>query len=192
MTVAELMSSLGVTATAVRQQVNRLAGEGWLLRTHRNAGAGRPAGVFAVSEKARRLFQSGGPDVARLIVEELARSEGEDKTRALLERVSRRVTQAARPTVGKGPAAERVQRLAEFLTREGVVAESAARGLKLNVFTCPYGGLAHEHREICEMERQAFSELVERPVEQQQCMLDGHAACEFKIAAEAEEPEAGA
>ncbi len=183
MTVAELAGELNVTATAVRQQLSRLVSEGWLLRTHRNSGPGRPAGVFAVAEKARRLFGAGGPDVSRLLIEEIVRVDGEGKARALLERVSRRIAEAAKPAVGQGPPAERIRRLADYLSHEGVMAESESRGTRLSVFTCPYAGIVEEHREICEMEREAFSALVEQSVEQHQCMLDGHSACEFELAA---------
>jgi DeoR family suf operon transcriptional repressor len=186
MTVSELGTEIGVTATAIRAQLTRLVGEGWLLRTRRNVGPGRPAGVFAVSERARRFFGAGGPDVSRLLMEEIVRVAGENKARAILERVSHRMAEAARSSIGDGPPAERVHRLAEFLSREGVVAESAeavapARNLRLNVFTCPYNGLAHEHPELCDMERAAFSELVASPVQRHHCMLDGDPACEFEI-----------
>lgn len=180
-TIVELTRDLGVTATAIRQQVNQLVDEGWLIRTRRSLGPGRPAGVFAVSEKTRRLFGAGGPDLSRLLVEEIAELEGEDKARLILERVSQRLARAARPAVGDGPPNERVRRLATYLSREGVLAESDAvpQGQRLAVFTCPYAGLVEDHRELCEMERSAFSALIESPVRRDHCLLDGHAACEF-------------
>jgi predicted ArsR family transcriptional regulator len=38
-----------------------------------------------------------------------------------------------------------------------------------------------EHRELCDLERESFSELVGSPVAQEHCMLDGHACCEFRV-----------
>lgn len=181
LTVADLARELGVTATAVRQHVNHLADEGWLVRTRRSLGPGRPAGLFTVSERTRRLFGASGPDLSRLLMQEIAELDGEDKARVILERVNQRMARAARPAVGGGPPPDRVRRLAAFLSHEGILAESdsVSHGERLAVFTCPYASIVDEHRELCEMERATFGELTESPVKQQHCMLDGHAACEF-------------
>jgi DeoR family transcriptional regulator, suf operon transcriptional repressor len=181
LTVTELTLELGVTATAIREQVNRLAAEGWLNRARRSQGPGRPAALFAVSEKTKRLFAGHGPDLSRLLVSEIAELDGEGKVQIILERVTRRMAEAARPAVGQGVLAERVRGLGTFLSHEGVLAESGAQpqGQRLAVFTCPYAGVVEEHRELCELERAAFSELTASPVRRQHCLLDGHAACEF-------------
>jgi predicted ArsR family transcriptional regulator len=181
LTVTELTRDLGVTATAVREQVSRLTSEGWLNKSRRSSGPGRPAALFALSEKSKRLFTGHGPDLLRSLIREIAALDGEAKVQIILERVTRRMAEAARPAVGNGALAERVRGLEAFLSHEGVVAESDTQpqGQRLAVFTCPYSGVVEEHRELCELELAAFSELTASPVQRQHCLLDGHRACEF-------------
>ncbi len=190
MTISELVAALGVTTTAIRQQVNRLLAEGWLMRSQRRGGPGRPADVFAVAEEAKRLFGGQAEELSRLLLDEIERSDGPDKRRALLEAVGRRMAGSARPFVGQGHASDRFARLADLLSREGVLAEADRSGdeLKLAVFTCPYHGVASGHREICEMEREAFSELLGDAVALDRCVLDGHPCCEFRAPAGREPP----
>lgn len=184
MTIAELVESLGVTTTAVRQQVNRLVAAGWLVRSQRRGGAGRPADVFSVSERGKRLFGEWKDEFSKLLLEEMARVEGPARRRKILRSVGRRMAEERRRFVGEGSPLERLRRLADLLNREGVLAEShgSPGEVHLTVFNCPYRGLAHEHREVCEMELETFSELVGGAVRRDQCVLDGHERCEFSVA----------
>jgi DeoR family transcriptional regulator, suf operon transcriptional repressor len=189
-TVAQLVAALGVTTTAVRQQVNRLVAEGWLIRTRRRHGPGRPADVLELSSDARRTFGGQGGELSRLLLEEIAEIEGPERRRALLEAVGRRMAQDARRFVGDGSPAERLQRLAELLSREGVLAEAetGGRAARLAVYTCPYYGVATEHREVCDMERAAFSAVIGDAVSLERCVLDGHERCEFRRGGVGAEP----
>jgi predicted ArsR family transcriptional regulator len=184
LSIADLVRELGVTTTAIRMQVNRLVAKGWLVQTRRSAGPGRPAGVYALSERARReIGVRSGPELSRLLLAEIAEQEGEQKTRSLLAGVSRRLAQAAKQSVGSGSPEERLHRLAEFLSGEGIPAEAEAppEGARLTVFACPYATLSAPQKDLCELERAAFSEVVNSPVETHRCVLDGDAACEFHV-----------
>lgn len=195
-TMAQLVAELGVTTTAVRQQVNRLLANGWITRTQRSRGPGRPADVFAISEEARRRFGTNLGALSRLLIEEIVDAEGPARGRMLLRRVGRRMAESQRSAVGEGPPADRLQRLAELLTRDGmmVAAEQSGDDLKLTVFTCPFGGLATEHPEVCDVEREAFSALLGGSVQLRRCVQSGHAHCEFSVPAKppASEPRAWA
>jgi len=184
MTIADFVELLGVTTTAVRQQVNRLVAEGWLVRSQRHGGQGRPADVFSVSERVKRLFSEWRDEFSKLLLEELTEVEGPARSRMILQGVGRRMAEQRRRFVGGGSPVERLRRLAELLSREGVLAEAdGSQGdVHLAVFTCPYRGLAQEHPEICEMELETFSELVGGKVRRRRCVLDGHERCEFSVA----------
>lgn len=191
LTMAQLVAELGVTTTAVRQQINRLLAAGWVTRTQRRRGPGRPADVFAISEDARRRLGANLGELSRLLIEEIVDVEGPARGRMLLRRVGRRMAESQRSAVGEGPPADRLRRLAELLNRDGmmVAAEQSGSDLKLTVFTCPFRGLASEHPEVCDMEREAFSALLGGPVQLRQCMQNGQARCEFGVSAETSAPE---
>lgn len=185
LTIAELGTELGVTTTAVRQQVNRLLYEGWIERGRRHKGPGRPADVLSLSEQGRRLFAGDVGDFARLLLDELTRVEGPAKVHALLKRVFDRLNAELAGRLGTaGDATERVQRLAALLAERGTVADATATddGVRLSVYTCPFHGLGGHNLELCELERETLSRLTGHEARLDQCLASGHARCEFQVA----------
>ena len=193
MTIAQLVDATGVTTTAIRQQVDRLVSEGWLVRQRRRGGPGRPAHVLSVAGQTKRLFGQQSDDLARMIVEETIRQIGSEAARCVLRSVGRRIASLSYDQVGSGPMVERLRNLAGVMERRGMLVEAGEteRGMSLTMFTCPYPELAEQHREICDMEREAVSELMGGQVELQQCMQDGHRCCEFSMSDEGGEVSAG-
>jgi predicted ArsR family transcriptional regulator len=181
MTVRELVGVLGVTTTAVREQVNRLHADGWLVRTRRRGRTGRPADVFAVSEKVDRLFAGQVDELARLLIDELFARCGAEKSRELLQGVGQRMTRSARAYVGSGPAADRLQRLGRRLAQQGDLIETGQtlEGLRLTLHRCPFGSLADQHDEICAMERETLGDLIGAPVRLEKSWAKGQRRCEF-------------
>ena len=53
LTVAELASDLGVTATAVRQRLQRLLAGGFIQRFSESAGRGRPQHRYSLTERGQ-------------------------------------------------------------------------------------------------------------------------------------------
>ncbi len=190
LTIAELVEKLGVTTTAVRQQINRLLAEGWLEQSQRRQGPGRPAHVLTLSEQAKRALAPASDPIARLLLDEIADTEGPDRTRDILRGVGRRMARELHPHVGAGSAQQRVRNLADWLRQGGARVETVAArgGTTLTVFTCPYHDLAQEHHEICEIERAAVGEAVGGEVELQQCMSKGDRCCAFRLVRESASP----
>ncbi len=186
LTIAELIAHIGVTATAVRQQTDRLVSEGWLTRAQRRGGPGRPAHVLSISDETRRLFAQQSDELSALLVEQIVESHGPDTAQELLRAVGRRLASRSRAVVGDGATEQRMRRLAELMNRQGMLVDACCseQGVKLNVYTCPYPELAGQHREICEMERETMSELVGHEVALSHCMQDGHRCCEFSVPAQ--------
>ncbi len=184
MTVAEMVTELGITTTAVRQQLNRLMAEGWLAREKRCSGPGRPADIFSLSDRAKRLFAQQVDEFGSLLLEEVFKSLDRSKLRSILEGVGRRMTSELRSVVGEGRPEEVMERLADAFEERGILSHSSddKKGASLKVFTCPYHGIAIEHREICDMHREVISLLVGRHTSLENCMLDGHQCCEFAVA----------
>ena len=183
MTVSELVGALAVTTTAVREQVNGLRAEGWLVRSQRRGRTGRPADVFALSEKANRLFAGQLDDFARLLAEEAFARLGRQESRELLKRVGQRLAQGAHQQVGSGPPKKRLQRLARFLAQQGDLVQTGRtkKGLRLTLHRCPYGLLADQHEEICRMEHEMFSELIGATARLEKSWENGQRCCEFTI-----------
>jgi predicted ArsR family transcriptional regulator len=79
--------------------------------------------------------------------------------------------------------ADRLQELAALLATHGIMSkvDEDADAFVLTEYTCPYYGLAREHREVCGMEIEAMELALGSPVTLYKSQLDGHKGCQFQV-----------
>jgi len=193
-TVQEICAGAGVTATAVRQRLTRLQGQGLVARERIRQGRGRPHYVYRVTDKGSRQLGDNYGDLALILWREL-HSIDDPQVRDL---VTRRVRDALVGRLGpqrEGLLRDRMRRLAEVLASRGYDVEIAESGglPVLREHNCPYHELADIDREICNLERQVFEQTLGVEVTLSQCCLDGHKCCEFEVSRpNSEAPSGGA
>jgi len=188
MSVSELGEANSVTATAVRQRLNRLMAQGLIARvTNRNA-RGRPSHRYSLTDKARRQAGNNFGDLATALWEEIRAVKDPDVRRGLLERLAQRMAQTyGEEFRGTSPLA-RMEELRDMFAERRVpieVGESEGRA-QLTVLDCPYPELAEKDRGICAMEKMLFAELVDSSLKLTACRLDGHACCQFQTGTSAD------
>src|SRR6476620_5898239 len=91
--VKDLEAELGVTTTAVREQVAHLLHEGLLLATRVRGEIGRPYYVYSLTPKAQELSPKDSASLAQLLLEETLSLHGLEGLRSLLNRVSSRMAE---------------------------------------------------------------------------------------------------
>jgi predicted ArsR family transcriptional regulator len=186
-TVKELEDALGVTATAVRQQLTQLMADGYVQQSvERAEGRGRPSHVYSLTQEGRSLFPRHYDEFTNGLLREILLSEGPAKVQALLARMGQRLAEQYRGQIDGEATAERAVRLTELLNARGILAEVAVGpdAIFVQEYTCPYYELAREYRAICDMEQDMMSQVLEQRVELVSCTLDGHHGCQFKIETE--------
>ena len=182
-TIKELEYALGVTATAVRQQIGNLLAEGYIQQEVERKGRGRPRHVYSLTPEGRALFPHHYDEFTNSLLGEILVTEGPQKVADLLGGMSRRLAeQYARHIVSQVPA-ERARELIDLLNAKGVLAEVQvdADGIVFSEFNCPYYELARQYRGICDMEQDMIAQVIQHTVELVSCTLDGHHGCQFKI-----------
>ena len=196
--VGDLASALRVTATAVRQRLERLMREGIVTREvvfqAADGGAsgarrrGRPAHVYRLTEKGTRTGGDNFRDLAVVLWSEIRRVESPEVRRGLLSRVGSAMAGLYQGQVAEGTLAERLERIAGLLRERditcGVEFASDAGGNPLAVLTnhvCPYPEIAEQDRGICATERLMLQELLGTSVSLSSCRLDGADGCRFAI-----------
>ncbi len=182
-TVKELEDTLGVTATAVRQQVSGLVADGYIETQVERAGRGRPKHIYSLTRRGRALFPHHYDEFTNSLLREILVSEGPEKVHDLLGRLGRRMAeQYERPLAGLPPG-ERAAKLTELLNAKGILTELKFEpgGMVVHEYTCPYYELARENRAICDMEEEMLTYAVKQPVELVTCTLDGYHGCQFRI-----------
>jgi len=201
--VVELASALRVTATAVRQRLERLMREGIVTRevviTSADGGSsgvrrrGRPAHVYGLTEKGSRTGGDNFRDLAVVLWNEIRQVESPEIRRGLLSRVGSAMAGLYEDQVADGTLHERLERVAGvFRDRQitcAVEYASKPDGGQLAVLTshvCPYPEIAEQDRGICAAERLMLQELLGTAVSLASCRLDGSDCCRFAVDADSE------
>lgn len=181
--IKDLEEAMQVTATAVRQQLASLMSEGLIVSVQERRGVGRPRNVYKLTERSHSLFACYCDELALSLIGEVLETEGTDKLRYLLSRVGNKLAmQYGRQLQGEG-LGDRVRELSALLDRRGIRADFEHSGdvIILHEYNCPYHDLASVHRDVCEMERDAFSQALGAQVTLRHCIQDGHHSCQFLV-----------
>ncbi len=182
--IKDLEDLLGVTTTAVRQQLSALQADGYVERQRVHAGVGRPHHAYSITGKAHELFACHCDDLALTLLEEVFALEGKERAALLLGRVGNRLAKRYADTVRSNVLQERVEQLAEALYTRGVLTDVNVQDeetIILRTYNCPYHELAQEHRDICEMDEDLMRKVLGSDVSLSACMMDGHHGCAFVV-----------
>lgn len=185
--ISDLETGLGVTATAVRQRLDRLMRAGLVERSTVSRGRGRPSHAYALTEKGRRLGGDNFQDLAMVLWREIRSVRDPALRQGLLSRIGSAMAGMYRDRVSGATPQERLESAAALL-RERQISCVVATGQEnlpvLTSYTCPYPDLAEKDRGICAAERLMLQELVGAPVHLSECRLDGASCCKFTAGAE--------
>lgn len=186
LSVAELATSMQVTATAVRQRLTRLLATGDIERTTCRSGRGRPVHRYGLTAKGRRRGGNNFGDLAVALWQEVREIKDPEVRRGLLQRLSKRLADQYRGEVVGESVEQRMQALAALLSQRQIpfeVESAAPHHLPtIHAHACPYPELAEQDRTVCAMERLMFSDLVGANLHLTNCRLDGDGAgcCTFE------------
>jgi predicted ArsR family transcriptional regulator len=182
MTVSELAGSMQVTATAVRQRLNRLLAHGYIERTALKRGRGRPIHRYGLTGKGLRKAGSNFVDLSIALWQEICEIEDPEVRRGLLRRLAKRMAVMYADKIEGKTLEEKMQALSDLFAERRIPLNVEQSG-DLPVLTataCPYPDLANDDRSICAMERILYSELLGADVHLGKCRLDGEACCTFE------------
>lgn len=185
MGVQDLTAAMKVTATAVRQRLNRLMAAGLVRRSTKGTGRGRPSHQYELTERGLQQTGSNFADLALALWQELRSIPQADVRRGLLQRLSHRLAREYAVELRGETAEQRMQCLAELLESRDLpfdVQQGVGQLPVLRALGCPYTGLAEQDRSVCSMERLLFSELVGQNLQLTDCRLDGGSCCTFELA----------
>src|SRR5262245_33054604 len=91
-TISSLVQEMGVTATAVRQRLQRLMSDGLVQRqTTERIGRGRPNHRYSLTEKGEQHAGTNFADLALILWQELKSVEDQSIRQGLLKRIAGRL-----------------------------------------------------------------------------------------------------
>jgi predicted ArsR family transcriptional regulator len=183
--ISALEAGLGVTATAVRQRLDRLMRAGFIERSTVSRGRGRPSHAYNLTDKGRRLGGDNFQDLAMVLWREIRGVRDPAVRQGLLARIGSAMAGMYRDRVTGSTPDERLESAAALLRERQIscaVAVEKGEFAVLTSYTCPYPDLAEKDRGICAAERLMLQDLVAAPVELSACRLDGASCCKFTAA----------
>lgn len=186
MSVTELSAAMQVTATAVRQRLNRLMAQGYIERTASRAGRGRPSHAYRLTPRGQRKCGSNFADLAVALWQEVRAIKDPEVRRGLLVRISKRLVADYAGQIEGDTIQQRMRSLAQLFNEREIPfdVEEKDQLPVLRALACPYPDLAEQDRTICAMERMMLAELLGESVRLEDCRLDGAPCCTFQPSSE--------
>jgi len=157
--------------------------EGWVQRGKRQGKRGRPVDLFSLSDQGRGLFGEQIDRFTRVLLEELARQEGQNTLDAVIDSVGEKLAGQLGPQIGEGTTLQRLERLAGLLAQRGTLNEITRSGntATMTIHTCAYHGVAGETDLLCKMERNMLRRLIGGDARLTRCRPAGDERCEMQI-----------
>jgi predicted ArsR family transcriptional regulator len=188
-TAATLGERLDLTPAAVRRHLDQLVEDGAVEarepRHQAHRGRGRPAKVFALTERGREGFDQQYDDLAVAALRFLHETGGEDAVRAFAHQRVAFIEDRFDQVATTRPELSPVEVLASVLTDQGYAA--AVRGLpivngqsageQLCQQHCPVSHVAHEFPQLCEAETEAIGKVLGRHVQRLATIAHGDGVC---------------
>ncbi len=180
-TIAALVAEMGVTATAVRQRLQRLTDAGLIERQTERKGRGRPNHRYSLTEKGEQSAGTNFADMAVVLWEEIKSVDDPAVRRGLLKRIADRFVAMYRDQVTGESLSERMTALAGVMGEREIpfTVDTTGELPVLSALACPYPELAKKDRGVCTMEKMMLSEMLGENVRLSECRLDGATCCTF-------------
>jgi predicted ArsR family transcriptional regulator len=180
----ELAEALGVSGVAVRQHLETLEAEGLVAATIERRRVGRPRHLFALTDAAADCFPDCYALLATSLLEQIVEQDGACKLTELLEGRRQRLLEQHLPLLVGQDLESRVAALTCLQDQAGYMADMEPRGdgtYRLRQHHCALCRVAHAYPQICQKERELFSELLDADVSQEEHLLRGDRRCTFLI-----------
>lgn len=186
--VGELIDLLGVTATAVRQRLNRLMADGLIERElYRPEGVdqaarGRPSYRYRLTEQGLRESGDNYDDLVQAMWEEIRAIPDPEVRVGLIKRLATKLADRYAGQVSGESLAQRMRELMQLMGEREVPLDVDESGdlPVLTMLACPYPVLAEKDRSVCAMEKVMLTEVLGQGVKLSECRLDGDACCSFQ------------
>ncbi len=192
-TISDLVKFAGVTATAIRQRLNRLMEQGLVIRETESVGRGRPMHRYSLSPAGLRAAGNNYEDLAHVLWSELRSVDDPDVRYRLMQRVVERLAEIYRNKMDGETLHERLSSLVDLMGQRDMPFEIQAADEDnplpiLKILACPYPDLAEQDRTICSLEKMLFSEVLGEKVRLGDCRLDGSTCCTFEMSSASVSP----
>lgn len=181
--VEELAEAADISPVTVRHHLNALLADGLIEVESVRRKVGRPFYVYRLSEKGMELFPKRYVSFTNRLLGEMKNHLPPEIVNTLLNSVVQKIVDEHRSDFEALPFEGRLDYLVKLLEQEGFLAnwEKTEKGYMLTEYSCPYLSIGSQHSEICAFDKELMLNVMQTPIEQHSCMIEGADCCEFSI-----------
>lgn len=186
MSAIELSDALAIGAVGIRQHLTALEQEGLVYVCGLRRNVGRPAHLYALTERAEAFFPKHYERLVCELIDSVAAVGGEPAVKEMLEQRRKMLFTRLAPQLTDKPRATQVAILAEALAEQGYMCEceqSEKGDLFLTQYNCPFDGVARRYPQICAQELRLYEDLLETTIERDTTIAEGGHCCRYRIPA---------
>lgn len=186
MSAIELSDALAIGAVGIRQHLTALEQEGLVYVCGLRRNVGRPAHLYALTERAEAFFPKHYERLVCELIDSVAAVGGEPAVREMLEQRRKMLFARLAPQLADKPRATQVAILAEALAEQGYMCEceqSEKGDLFLTQYNCPFDCVARRYPQICAQELRLYEDLLETTIERDTTIAEGGHCCRYRIPA---------
>ena len=185
-TLDELVSSVGLSRTAINQHLMALEREGYVHKTVPRRSGGRPQNVYALTQAGTNLFPKQYSWFSKLLIQTLRQQVGEEQVSQYMYDLGVKLSSGLIPRLIGKNRAERIAEIVKIMNETGFIARTTtAEGQdklpRVECKNCVYHDLSKEYPEVCRFDVGFLSGLMGAEVEHQACVQRGDDSCRFRF-----------
>ncbi|RPD42186.1 transcriptional regulator [Chitinophaga barathri] len=181
-----IAQELGITGEGARQQLQRLAEEGWVLFESISKGVGRPSLVWSLSERGNRRFPDTHAELTVQLINTIRDVLGDEALGNVISAREHKALLRYYDIIKEEESLEaKVKKFTELRSRDGYLAEYRREGEGFVMIEnhCPICAAANACHDICKVELQTFQQIFREwgTIERMDHVLEGARHCAYRI-----------
>lgn len=186
LSTGDIARELGITGEGARQQLQRLAEEGWVQFESISRGVGRPSLVWSLTGRGNRRFPDTHAELTVQLIDTIRDVLGDEALNNVISaREYKNLLRYYDILVLEDSLEAKVQRFAALRSADGYLAECKAdgEGFLLIEHHCPICAAATACHDICKVELQTFQQMFKEwaTVERLDNVIEGAGHCTYRI-----------
>jgi len=184
-TIKDLAKAVGINPISVRHHVTRLEMDGLVTSKEERHGVGRPRRVYSLTEKGMEQFPTRYLSLTIRLLEQLKETLPKSMVNELFAQVANNLSESYTSDLSLDDISieERLDMVQNLLQSEGFTMEWQRQddGYYIREVNCPYYHIGQTHPEVCVVDQNLISNVLNTPIEKIKCILDGDSYCTYLV-----------
>ena len=187
LTLNQAIKLTGLSRTTLREHFTNLEYEGYLQRSSKREGRGRPELVFELTEDGHRLFPSSDGLMLRSLIVYLKECKKEDYLNSFFNEFWQKKTEDAQHRLKNSHAnslTDKIKVLKEFLEEQGFMPDiriADSDTLIIEECNCPFTDTVKVTRLPCKLEARFLQDFFSATLDRVTYIPNGNHACTYEL-----------